>query len=391
VLKRAAIVMAGVVACWLVVLFILGYPLGSRQERQTKERLGESLLAQVTVGDSELSLIRGMWTLDQLTVKRDDEVGHLALRVANVWCDLPPLGWALFDRTCSELAVRGVRLEVSTMQLFKVKRPKRKALRADRVVIDDATFAFLPSAFAPNLGGISITIEHAESGATLLRTPLSWLFTLEELRAKLELPAGVKLSLGYRAGVLTVAGSLFGPTPVEVPVQMPVPDPTADPHEETKQLVQVAKDIGERLVAKRAMDWVETGSSRNCGSNARAADHVTIVITSAINPPAPSSMTRYTGQFGRSSVSNVTPSGASSRILSRASLAEIPRACCSRRYKCAAWARASRRMKIATTNGAIAQPTDTIAITVSPACQDSPAVTSQTSVTITANAMTSPS
>jgi hypothetical protein len=258
VLKRAAIVTAGVIAGWLVVLIILGFPLGSRQERLTKERLGESLLAQVSVADSELSLIRGMWTLEQLSVKRDDAIGHLALDVASVSCDLPPLGWALVDRTCSELAVRGVRLDVSSMQLFKVKRAKRKALRADRVVIDDATFAFMPSAFAPNLGGISITIEHAESGATLLRTPLSWLFTLEELRAKLDLPAGVKLQLGYRAGVLTVAGPLFGATPVELPVQMPVPDPTADPHEETKLLVQVAKDIGQRLVAKRATDWLES-------------------------------------------------------------------------------------------------------------------------------------
>ena len=257
-LKRAAKVTAVVFAVWLVVLSVLGFALGGRQERGTKSRLAESLLAQVTIADSDLALIRGRWKIEQLSLRRDDTVGFLGLDVATVRCELGPLGWALFDRDCSELAVRGVKLQVSTMALFKVKRPKKKPIRADKLIIDDATLVFLASAFAPTMGQVAIQIEHAESGPTLLRTPLSWLFTLKELRAKLDLPANVTVHLKYENGILTVAGSVFGTTPVELPVQLPVADLTKEAHEESRQLVQLAKDIGSRLVARRAQDWLES-------------------------------------------------------------------------------------------------------------------------------------
>jgi len=258
VLKRAAIVTGSVLAGWLGLLFVLGLALGSRQERITKERLAESLQALVTIESSDLALVRGRWQLHELLVRRDDAIGHLALDVKSVRCELGPLGWALISRDCGELAVRGVRLEISTMAVFKVKRPKRRPIRADRVVIDDARFVFMSSAFTPGFGRLEIAIEHAESGPTLLRTPLSWLFTIRDLRAKIDLPAGVQLHLSYRNGVLTAAGSLFGSTPVELPLQMPVADVTKEAHEETKQLVALAKDIAQQLVAKRAQDWLES-------------------------------------------------------------------------------------------------------------------------------------
>ena len=40
------------------------------------------------------------------------------------------LGWALIDRDCSDLAVRGVRLEMSTLALFNVMNPNQKPIRA---------------------------------------------------------------------------------------------------------------------------------------------------------------------------------------------------------------------------------------------------------------------
>src|SRR5689334_17234708 len=107
--KRAAIVIAGVLVGWLLLLLVLGVALGSRQERKTKERLAESLQAEVTIEDSDLALIRGRWELDKLTLRHDDALGRLALDVGGVSCELAPLGWALVDRDCSELAVSGVR------------------------------------------------------------------------------------------------------------------------------------------------------------------------------------------------------------------------------------------------------------------------------------------
>ena len=256
--KRAATIAAGVIVGWIVVLFFLGLALGSRQERKTTERLADSLQALVTIETSDLALVRGRWSLERLAIRHDDAVGKLSIDVAGVRCELGPLGWALIDRECSELAVSGVRMEVSSTAIFKLPKPKRKPTFADRIVIDDAQLVFLASAVMPSLGRIEIAIDHAESGPTLLRTPLSWLFTLEVLRAKLALPAGITLLLSYQHGVLTVSGSLFGLTPVELPVQLPIVTTAKDAHEEMQQLVQLGKGIAERLVARRAQDWLRS-------------------------------------------------------------------------------------------------------------------------------------
>jgi hypothetical protein len=256
-LRRAIVISAAVLAGWLVLLVLLGVALGSRQERMTKERLAESLLAQVALESSDLALIRGRWQLAHLAVRRDDAIGKLSLDVADVRCELGPLGWALVDRDCSELAVSGVRFEVSTMALFKHQRPKGKPVRADRLVIDDAVLVFAPSALVPGMGAIEISIEHAESGPTLLRSPLSWLLTLRELRARLALPGGIAMQLVYERGVLTTSGSMVGEVPVALPVQLPIAGTAADAHEETQQLVTLGRDIAQRLVARRAQDWLE--------------------------------------------------------------------------------------------------------------------------------------
>jgi hypothetical protein len=249
-------VVGAVVALWLGVLVVLSFTVGARQERQTRERLAASLQATVTVGDSDLALVRGHLTIERLAIRRDDTVGHLAIDVDSVRCELAPLGLALFDHGCSELAIRRPRLEVSTASLFRVKAPKRAPIRADRVVIDEAQLVFLPSAFVPTLGRVEISIDHAVAGPTVMRTPLSWLFALEELRARFALPAGITLQLDYRAGMLTVAGSLLGSSPVTLPVQLPVAESAHDAQEEMRLLVDTATEIAERVVAKRAEDWL---------------------------------------------------------------------------------------------------------------------------------------
>jgi hypothetical protein len=154
--------------------------------------------------------------------------------------------------------VRGTHLEVSTAALFKLRNPKHPPIRARHVVIDNAELVFSPSAFVPSLGRVAIAIEHAESGATVFRTPLSWLFTLEQLRAHLELPAGIAVHLAYAGGVLSVAGSVFGETPVELPIELPHPDGAQDARDEIALLVRTGTDIAERLVAKRAEDWLRS-------------------------------------------------------------------------------------------------------------------------------------
>jgi hypothetical protein len=258
-LRRVAVIGAGLFAVWLVLLVILSFALSSRQERKTRERLAESLQAEVTLGDVDLALVRGRMTLDKLSIKRVDTIGHMIVDVGGVRCELAPLGIAIFDHDCRELVVRDVRIEVSTAALFKVQRPpKRAPIRTDRMVIDNATLVFLPSAFMPNLGKIEIGIERAETGATVMRTPLSWLFSLKELRARFDLPAGITVRIGYKNGMVTASGSVFGSEPIELPLQIPAADTMKDAHEEVQQLVKLGKQIAEQLVAKRAEDWLRS-------------------------------------------------------------------------------------------------------------------------------------
>jgi len=254
--RRAAIIAASVVLGWCVVLVVLDVSLAGREARHIEERVGESLQATAQVGDTDLALVRGRLVLDQLAVRRDDIVGHLALDVAEVRCELAPIGVALVDRDCRELAIHGMRLEVSAAALFKLQHPARRPIRARSVVIDDAELVFAPSAIVPNVGRVAITIEHAEAGPTVFRTPLSWIFALEELRARIELPAGITLHLRFADGKLSAAGTLFGSAPVEVPFALPLAEAAEDAHDEIMLLAKTGEDVAERLVAKRAEDWL---------------------------------------------------------------------------------------------------------------------------------------
>lgn len=256
-LAKIGAVLLGAFALWIVALAILGAVFGAREEDKTRARIGKSLQAKVTIAGSDLGLVRGRLTLDSLAIRRDEAVGHLWIDVGSLRCELAPLGWALFDPDCRELAVRGLKVEVSTAALFKLKPPAgSKPVTADRIVIDDAQFVFLPSAIAPNLGRVEFGIDRAVAGRTTLRTPVSWLFSLEVLEAHFALPAGITLQLSYRLGLLTVSGSVFGSTPVTLPVTIPAADTAKDAHEEMQLLLGIGKDVAQRLVAQRATDWL---------------------------------------------------------------------------------------------------------------------------------------
>ena len=255
--KRALLACGGVVVAWFVLLVILDAVVAERTARGTERRLAESLQAEVSVGEADLGLVGGNLSLAKISARRNDTVGHLALDVAEVDCDLPALGMALFDRHCRDLAIRGLRLEVSTAALFKLHRPKHRPIEVQGMVIDDAILGFAPSALVPSLGRVEIRIDHAESGHTVLHTPVSWLLTLSDLRARITLPAGITLQLAVSGGKLTAAGSLFGSSPVTIPVQLPVGELPRDGQDELHALVNLGTHIAEELVTRRAQDWLE--------------------------------------------------------------------------------------------------------------------------------------
>ena len=262
--RRARIAggLGAVVALVLVGLVAAGMALEGRTRRSVAGRIAESLQAQATIERGSLSLVRGALDLEGLAVHRDDVVGHLAIDVADIHCELPPLGMALIDRDCRALAVAGTRLEVSAAALFKLRHPRRPPLHARRVVVEDARFEFSASAFLPDLGRIVIAIDHAEAGETTFKTPLSWLLALRALRATIELPAGIALELSYDAGVLRATGAIFGAAPVVLPIVLPAADPADDARAEVGRLVVFGKEVAEQLVVQRAQDWLNAKLSQ---------------------------------------------------------------------------------------------------------------------------------
>jgi len=262
--RRARIVGSVLAAVGLVLagLVVAGLALEGRTRRSIAGRIAESLQAEATIERGSLSLVRGALDLESLAVHRDDVIGHLAIGVAGMHCELPPLGMALLDRDCRALEVAGMRLEVSAAALFKLRHPRRPPLHARRVVIDDARFEFAASAFLPDLGRIAIVIDHAEAGETTFKTPLSWLFALRALHASIELPAQIALELSYDAGVLRASGAIFGAAPVVLPIALPAADPADDARAEVGRLVALGKDIAARLVVQRAQDWLNAKLSQ---------------------------------------------------------------------------------------------------------------------------------
>jgi hypothetical protein len=257
-LRRLVVIAVALVALWLIALVVLGAALEGRTRRGVADRLAESLQADAAIADGDLSLIHGGLALSELTVHRSDLIGELSLHVARLQCALPPLGGALFDRECRDLVVRGTRLDVSTLALFHLRRPRRPPLHARHVVIDDAQLTLAATALAPELGKIVIHIDHAEAGDTVFKTPLSFLFALRSLHATIDVPAHGTIDLAYDAGELRLSGSLFGAAPIALPVALPVADLADDASAEVAKLVGFGRALGERLIAQRAADWLKS-------------------------------------------------------------------------------------------------------------------------------------
>jgi hypothetical protein len=255
--RKISAIVVGAMGLWIVVLVIAGTTCGGATGRRVAQRVADSLNAEVTIEHSDLALVRGRVELEGMKVRKED-LGHLAIDVANVRCDLPPLGLALVDRECRELVIDKVRLEVTSAAVFQLKRPKKKPLRARHVELHDAVLTFSPSAFLPELGKIEIRVDDMIAGPTTFKTPLSWMFSMQELRATLDLPAGIVVKLEYKQGVLTAAGGIFGAKPVRLPIAIPLADGADDAKAEVAKLVALGRQIAERLVEQRAKDWIRS-------------------------------------------------------------------------------------------------------------------------------------
>jgi hypothetical protein len=243
--RRVAIGSCAVVALWFGALVVIGWVYAGRQGERIAERVGEALQAEGEVEAAELELVHGRFVLAGLRAARADATGRLELRVAGVDCDLAPLGWALIDRECRELAVREVRLDITTLQMLRVQRPRRRPFRAAAVALDDLTL----TVGAP---AVQVELHHAAAGPTVFRTPLSWLFAARSVRATVRGlgPLGT-IELAYDGVRWTAAGTELGSAPVVLDARLPAWDAALEPAAELAQLAELGRAVSSQLVAAR--------------------------------------------------------------------------------------------------------------------------------------------
>lgn len=251
------VVVVGLAVLWLGGLSIASFALGGRTQAVIAERAGASLQGTATLADARLALVRGYVEMEGLAIRRDDPVGHLAIDIAHLGCELAPLGWALVDGDCRTLALSGLRFELSTAALFQLKRPKREPFHVGRVIVERAELSLSPSALVPGLGKVAVHIARAEAGETTFKTPLSFLFHLRSLDATIALPGEVAIGVRYEAGVLQLSGGMFGAAPLALPVQLPVAELADDAAAETAKILAFGRDLAERVIAQRAVDWLK--------------------------------------------------------------------------------------------------------------------------------------
>ena len=255
--RRIAIGVGVLIAVWFVALVIIDVAYEDRYGERVADRIGDTLKGEGSMADSDLALVRGTLDLGGMHVARADDAGKLTLDVREVHCELLPLGGALFDRDCRVLSLAGMRLEASSLELFKLQPPKRPPMHAYWVTIDDAVFVIES---AGNFGRGELTLAHVEAGTTTFRTPLSWIFNLGELRARVVLPVPFgTVDIAYRYGVLSISGGIFAAKPWSKPIALPVQDLSDTPQQELARIVAWALPMLKDAINERLPPWLRFG------------------------------------------------------------------------------------------------------------------------------------
>jgi hypothetical protein len=158
------------------------------------------------------------------------------------------------DRTLRDVRVRGARVTVTGAGALQLPpRPAAPPVQLGGIDIEDAVLDLQATGYWPGLARIVVTIERARCGPTTMRTGLSWIFTLEELVARVDLPAGMTVRIGFKNGKLSASGGFFGDTPVTIDFVLPRLDASG----EVSQLIALGKELGKQLALERARRWIQ--------------------------------------------------------------------------------------------------------------------------------------
>jgi len=251
-LKQVGAALGALAALWLLGLLVAGFAARGCVKRRAERRLRASMQAEVSIGAVELSLLRGRLGFDRLHLERRGR-GLLRIDIAHAETAVWPLGLVVVQPGLGALSARDVDLEITALAALDLGGGRRAPLRFDRLELTRLRLALEATSVLPGLARVNLAIDHVVVGPTTLRTPLSWVFGLRELRAHLELSTGGTAELDYRGdGKLRITGPLFGPRTLVIDFVIPA----LDPEHELEQLAALARKVGAELARQAGKGWL---------------------------------------------------------------------------------------------------------------------------------------
>lgn len=243
--------LVGLAVLWLLALVLIGWLGDGCARRRAEARIAGSLNAEVSIGSLDLGLVRGDAAVRDLRIERE-RLGLFRLGIDELDVDFDPLGLVLVQDDVGAIRARGVDLEITGLAALAMEGERKKEpVTFQRLELEDVRVTLAATRLIPGLD-VALVIEHAVAGPTTLRTGMSWVFSLESLVARLDLPAGLTVRLRYRDGAIELSGGLFGATPVRFPVVIPV----LEPARELEQLGALAGQIAGELSAQLLERWL---------------------------------------------------------------------------------------------------------------------------------------
>lgn len=225
--RRARKVGYGLVALaalYVVALLLAGVVAEQKVADRIKTRLGDSLDAEVTVGDVEVSVISGRATIRDLKIRRD-RGGLIEIDCPRIVVRFRAGGGYLFDRSLAKVTLHEPSLSVSALGAFALRRRVGEPLVIDELVVDSGKIKVLGSQVLPGLARVDLAIERARARNVVLKTGVSWVFGLDILVARASVGSALEVGVGYDGDTVSLEGALFGSVPLRIPFVMPIPDP----------------------------------------------------------------------------------------------------------------------------------------------------------------------
>ncbi|MEZ4399344.1 MAG: hypothetical protein R3B06_04960 [Kofleriaceae bacterium] len=249
--KQILVGLAAIAALYLTALVVVGYAARGWVADVVRDRLALSLDGRARVGRVDLGLVRGRLALADVEVERDHQ-GQLRLAIARLEVDVAPLGAVVVDRAPRQITVRGARLAISGGGALGLPHRAGPPIAVGGVEIIDSELVIAATSALPGLAEVRVKLDRVRCGPTRFVTPMSWLFALDVLEARVELPGGRGFSIAYRDRVLTAVGGPFGQAPVTIDIELPrIPG-----DDEPAQVRAVAFSLGTKLVAALARGWL---------------------------------------------------------------------------------------------------------------------------------------